>query len=152
MRLSFYTTHILGLDTLLMTSPQYKSELPNSSKLGHYMSLQRALLCLICGHGSFFRNDHREGPIDPNFKVFRSVLNSSNYQTEVLDNLPQITDYLLDKQFVLKSENQSNLANTLQNKNRAKIGYIRIAETFDHSHFNDTGEIRRNTSEEWTLT
>ena len=88
--------------SLLMVSPQYKKELVNSDKYGHYFSLQRALLCLISSQGSFFRDDERVGPLDPNFKVFRPILNSSNYQVEVLDGLENITDYLTSSVFVKK--------------------------------------------------
>ena len=86
--------------TLLMVSPQWKKELPNSDKIGHYMALQRALLCLIASQGSFFRDDERIGPIDPNFKVFRPILNLSNYQTMVLDNFNQTSDFLSDQNFI----------------------------------------------------
>ena len=88
--------------SLLMVSPQYKKELVNSEKYGHYFSLQRALLCLITSQGSFFRDDERVGPLDPNFKVFRPILNSSNYQVEVLDGLENVTDFLTSSEFVKK--------------------------------------------------
>ena len=86
--------------TLLMVSPQWKKELPNCDKIGHYMALQRALLCLITSQGSFFRDDDRVGPIDPVFKVFRPCLNISNYQTMVTDKSSHSADFLSDPNFV----------------------------------------------------
>ena len=86
--------------TLLMVSPQWKKELPNCDKIGHYMALQRALLCLIASQGSFFRDDNREGPIDPVFKVFRPLLNISNYQNMVIDKSNQSADFLSDQDFI----------------------------------------------------